>query len=212
VPGVTAYELGRLVGTLLIPIAVAGIGVWLAVRRKRANRESWWIPLAVTFPLALVLLIAATLARLGDIPRDLTPEAALVPLQNFTYGEDPVLQRAAEQRFRSDPTIGEDVTGIAMRRMQDERGQEVAILQVLALEPAAAVNIDPQDMARGVAEAGTGEVRGDTIEGQPVSIVATQRALTFVLWPYENLFVIVTSGDEGVGRRIASEMIRGLGP
>jgi hypothetical protein len=210
---VTAYELGRLVGLLFLPLASIGVGVWLAVRRKRPGRDSWWLPLAVALPVALLFLIAPVVSRLADIPRELAPEEALVPLRDFRYVEDPAIQRADQERFRSDPAIGENVTDVAVRRISNERGYVVAVLQVLALDPAAAADLDPQEFARGVAEAAAGEITEETLEGQPVVVVMTaERALLFVLWPHENLFMVLTSRSESGGRRIASEMICGLGP
>jgi hypothetical protein len=89
----------------------------------------------------------------------------------------------------------------------------VALLQALAMEPTAAGEIDSRgDGPRAWPKRGPERCEERRSRGSPYRSSRPSEGSSPSSCGLRNLLVIVTSRDEAVGGRIASEMIRGLGP
>jgi hypothetical protein len=212
---VTSYQLGRLLGTLIIPGLVVGLTGWFSLRSKRSGRRRWWMPLAVGLLIALVLLVVTAIGRLGQLPQELDPTVALVRLPGYDYkAPDREAERKMEARFRSDTDLGNKITGLLLRQIvHRDDGSFAGAITVIALEPAAAVGNTHLDVARGLGQSGGGFVEDTQIAGWPVGVVDTSdeldegRTPVWVTWVWENLFFVLVADGREAAESLAGEII-----
>jgi hypothetical protein len=212
---VTSYQVGRLLGTLIIPALVVGLGGWFSLMRKRSGPRRWWTPLAVGLLIAFVLVAVTVIGRLGQLPQELEPTAALVHLPGYVYeAPDREAEGMMEARFRSDTDLGNEITGLLLRQIvHRDDGSFAGVITVVGLEPAAAAGNTHLDVARGLGQSGSGFVEETQIAGWPVGVVDSSdeldegRTPVWVTWVWENLFFVLVADGREAAESLAGEII-----
>jgi hypothetical protein len=199
----------------MIPAVVLVFGSWFSIRRKRSGRRRWWTPFVVGILVALLLLVATAMSRLGQLPERLSPTAGLVRLPGYDYkAPERDVERGFENRLRSDTTIGNDITGLLLRQILHRDGSFAGTITIVGLEPAAAARNNHLDVARGLGQTESGFVEETRIVGWPVGVVDSAdgidegRAPVWVTWVWENLFFVIVADGRDAAEELAGEILR----
>lgn len=164
---------------------------------------------------AVALALAGGLAATGctEPAPELAPASVFEGVEGYVFPSlPPTFQREVQEAYRANPALAERVSEVQVRNVQDPGGEGVAVVMVLAVNPADAG--DPgfeQGVVRGFsAKVGT-PLRGISIAGRGVFEGAPIGALGgthVVLWREANLFVIVWGARPEADRAVAEAIIR----
>jgi hypothetical protein len=207
--GLTAYELGRILGFVLIPAAF----IWWGVVLRRRQNSWWWLPLVLGIVLGLGAIGAAVSDRVPADVRAVDPSSVFEPISGYEFvALGPEDQAQAEQAFASE--AGERAE-VEVRQVALPDGSVVGAVEGVAVDRDAMES--EETLLRGVAEgaaegagvrATAGRLAGvDTYE---LSLTSGDLAgLNAIMWHPSgtNLVVMVFALPDHV-RVIAERMIR----
>ena len=205
-----AEAVGRVIGTLLVLAAVTVIpGVW-AMRLRRRQSARWWIPALVGAVLVIILAASLVMRSAGTSVERVDAAALLGRVEGYTL--QPLAADAAaevEDRYRSDPALGEHVEEVLSRNAVGADGDRSASVLVVALDPAAASQPGQEEgLARGLADAsGSPAIEADIAGEGVVEVDAEAQGVFYVAWQHQNLFLTVIASDDAAARGLAEAVI-----
>jgi hypothetical protein len=205
-----AEALGRVVGTLLVLAVVTVVpGVW-AIRLRRRESPQWWIP-AVVGAVLVVILAGALLLRPGGSPVERVDAAAILErVEGFTLEAlAPEAAAEIEDRYRSDPALGEHVEQVLSRSAVGDDGVSQGNVLIVALDPEAASEPGQEEgLGRGLADASGSPAIQSEIAGEGVvEVDAQSQGAFYVAWQHQNLFLTVIAADAAGARALAAALI-----
>ena len=208
----SAYALGRLIAYLLLLTLFTVVPILYARRLRRTGR-SWWWPLAVGAFLTLALV--ATVVRQAGIQLrevqvlELHPAAAFAEVEGYDLRPATPQMRAEVAAALSRGGGPEEFTAIDVRILGGPAAPDAAVTS-MAADPDRMDEDTEQDFLAGFAEGAGVTPEPLQIRGEDVYRVELQRggvSVEVLMWVWENLFVVVQSGDPALAQDLAEALI-----
>ncbi|MDP8955639.1 MAG: hypothetical protein M3N24_01575 [Actinomycetota bacterium] len=211
----TAYELGRLIGALLILIVVPLLLAFWALRLRRRGSTRWRIPAV----LAVLLFLLGVAARVQQAAQEAEQVARIVEVEpesafptTISYRFEPIRDRELtaeiERIIRRDAPFAEVAARVVM-----EAETPIGFSLAITAPPEAFVGDDfMEGVARGISERSGRPPQRGTIAGRPVLQFEVRQAgntLYGVVWrqPGTNLSMFVMAVTVADLRALAATMI-----
>ena len=205
-----AEAFGRVLGTLLILGVVTALPAVWALRLRRRQHPRWWIPAVVGG--TLVTILAVSLVVRGGRPSVERVDASALLGRVEGYTLQPLAAEAAaevENRYRSDPALGEHVEEVVARSAVAADGAQQGSVLVVAIDPEAAAEPGQEEgLARGLADAAGSPANQSEIAGEGVvEVDAQSQGVFYVAWQHQNLFLTVIAADASAARALAEALV-----
>lgn len=197
---ITAYEAGRVAGTILFAVLVGIFVRWLVVKvRRRGRLRSPWILVVAS----LVLLVG-----LGGRPIAARPAASGVPITTYLAIEPPysLATPTAEETEEFKAALGKQADAVEVRRVIDT-GELVGFLAIADMDTDSSVEF-LQGIERGFEEDGGGQATQSVVGGKS-AVVGTSSAWAAVIWVEPPHVLSVYGIDEESARVLAESVIAG---
>ena len=215
----TAYELGRIIGTLFILIVVPALLVIWAIRLRRRGSRVWWIP-AVVAALLFLLGIAARAQQAARVTQAASRIIAVNPEAAFPTGLPYRFEPIRDREFstRIERAIKQEAPfATVAARLVTHQDEPIGLVVAFTTPRDAFVGDEfMEGVARGISQKGGRPPERVTIAGRPVlqfEAADSGGVAHGVVWhrPGTNLLTSVVTATVDDSRSVASAMIRSEG-